>query len=172
MRRAVRRRPLRWLSVPFTPAMLSIAGYRMSRMMHLALGRRWGVLHSLLWPLRALGRPFGAGLEIHYRADVGPGLGVLHPTLGAVVSAHAVCGKNLVLAGGNCIGARPGTAEEGLIIGDGVTLGINASILGPARVGDKVYVGANSVLIGDAPAGATVTGVPARPLADTGRSPS
>lgn len=103
------------------------------------------------------------GLEVHYKADVGPGLRILHPNLGVVISGHAVVGRNLILTGGNCIGGRPGTAQGNLVVGDDVQLGANAVILGPAVIGDRVTVGAGAVVIGDAPAGATMVGVPARP---------
>lgn len=89
---------------------------------------------------------------------------MLHPNLGVVVSGHAVVGRNLILTGGNCIGGRPGTTQGNLIVGDDVELGANAVILGPGVIGDRVKVGAGAVLIGDAPSGATMVGVPARPV--------
>lgn len=162
--RMVNGRRWRWLSVTLRAGTWSIVGYRSSRLCYLAMGRWWQVLHTLLAPVQALLRPFGAGLEIHYKADVGPGLLVLHPTLGIVISGHATVGRNLTLIGGNCIGGRPGLAETGMTVGDGVTLGANAVVLGPGRVGDLVTVGAGSVVIGDAPDGATMVGAPARPL--------
>ena len=113
----------RWLSVPWQAGALSIIGYRLSRAAWLGLGRPYQVIHTLLAPVQLLLRPFGAGLEIHSQADIGPGLQVLHPNLGVVVSGHAVIGRALVLTGGNCIGSRPGTAGGDLTIGDGVTLG-------------------------------------------------
>lgn len=158
----VNRRWWRWLSVPWQPGVLSIVGYRVSRWLWLTLGRRWQVLHTLLAPVRLALRPFAAGLELHYESDLGPGLRILHPSLGVVVSARTVAGCNLVLTGGNCIGTRPGMPAGGLRIGDDVTLGANAVILGPASIGDRVVVGAGSVLLGDAPDGATMVGAPAR----------
>lgn len=115
------------------------------------MGKPWQVIRTPLGPVRLLLRPFGAGLEIHYMADIGPGLLILHPSLGVVISGHAVIGRDLVLTGGNRIGARPGTPEVGLTIGDGVNLGASAIILGPGVIGDRASVGAGSVLIGDAP---------------------
>lgn len=162
MSRTVNGRWWRWFSVPWSAGTLSIAGYRLSRAAWLTLGDSWQVVHTLLAPLRLLTRPFGAGLEIHYKAAIGPGLMVLHPDLGVVVSGHATIGEALTLTGGNCIGGRPGIADGGLTIGDEVNLGANAVILGPGMVGDRVTVGAGSVLIGDAPCGATMVGSPAR----------
>lgn len=160
----------RWMSVPFNAGFLSITGYRLSRSGYLAWGKRWQLIHTLLAPLKVVVRPFGAGLEIHYKADIGPGLKILHPTLGVIISGHATIGRNLVLTGGNCIGGRPGMVEAGgLTVGDGVNLGANAVILGPGVVGDGVTLGAGAVLIGDAPAGATMVGVPAREVAAASR---
>ena len=53
-------------------------------------------------------------------------------------------------------------APGGLTIGDGVNLGANAVILGPASIGDRVVVGAGSVVLSDAPDDATMVGAPAR----------
>lgn len=167
LQRSVNGRWWRWLSVPLAPGALSVAGYRLSRALHLALGRPYAVLHTLLAPLRLLTRPLGAGLEIHYKADIGPGFLVLHPNLGVVISANAVVGRHLVLTGGNCIGDRPGRRPGDLVLGDGVVLGANAVVLGPVRVGDGVVVGAGAVLLDDAPSGVTVVGQPARPTSTT-----
>jgi len=160
--RMVNGRAYRWLSISFGAGTWSIVGYRLSRLFYLAFGRGWQVAHTLLAPMHALVRPFGAGLEIHYKADVGPGLLLLHPSLGVVISPHARIGRNCTLTGGNCIGGRSGLAEHGMTLGDHVSLGVNAVVLGPGQVGDRVTVGAGSVLIGDAPAGATMVGAPAR----------
>lgn len=165
--RMVNRRWWRFASVAFSGVTWSIIGYRLSRSMYLKFGRKWQIAHTVLAPVGALLRPFGAGLEIHYEADVGPGLIVLHPSLGVVISGHSTIGRNLTLTGGNCIGGRPGLAEVGMTVGDSVTLGANAVVLGPGTVGSRVTVGAGSVLIGDAPDGAVMVGTPARPAGPT-----
>ena len=46
-------------------------------------------------------------------------------------------------------------------LGDRVTIGAGARILGPVDVGDDVQIGANSVVVKDVPSGAVATGVPA-----------
>ena len=150
--------------MPLSAGALSIIGYRLSRTAYLLLGNWWQVIHTLLAPLRLLVRPFGAGLEIHYQATIGPGLKILHPSLGVVISGDAVIGRDLVLTGGNCIGGQSSSRLDIPRLGNGVTLGANAVVLGPGLVGDGVIVGAGSIVIGDAPAGSTVVGSPARPL--------
>lgn len=53
----------------------------------------------------------------------------------------------------------------GVEIGEGVLVGSHASILPGVRVGDGAVVGAGSVVTRDVPAGVTVFGAPARPVA-------
>lgn len=164
----------RWwrrMTVPFHPGFLGIGLYRLERAAYLRLGERWRVVHALLSPVWLLIRPFAGSLEIHYLAEVGPGLRILHPSLGVVISGRSTLGRDVILTGGNCIGGRPGTEHGAIVVGDGVTLGANAVVLGPVIVGDRVQVAAGAVVVRDVPAGATVVGVPARPVgAEAGRS--
>ncbi len=51
---------------------------------------------------------------------------------------------------------------RGPIIGDRVTIGTGAKILGPITIGDGARIGANAVVIDDVPADATAVGAPAR----------
>jgi acetyltransferase-like isoleucine patch superfamily enzyme len=59
---------------------------------------------------------------------------------------------------------REGYPTEGrdIIIGKGVWIGSNATILGPCRIGDHAVIGAMALVNSDIPAGALAVGIPAR----------
>jgi serine O-acetyltransferase len=54
-------------------------------------------------------------------------------------------------------------------LGDNVTIGSGAKLLGPIAVGDGAKVGANTVVVEDVPPGATVVGNPGHPVRVEGR---
>ncbi len=139
----------RWGGVWFTDAFWAVASYRLSRTAYLALGPGWSAARVALGPVLYGLRPWSGRCEISYKADIGRGLRVLHPTLGVVVSAKTVAGTNLILTGGNCIGARKALDPGAIRIGDDVVLGANATILGPIFVADRTKVGAGAVLVRD-----------------------
>lgn len=147
-----------WLS----RASVGIFLYRMERMMFLLLGRAYTIIRipfvPLLFPLYAY-----SNCEISYHAEIGPGLSILHPSMGVVVSRFAKIGKNLTLTGGNVIGAKPSIRQGGvLMIGDDMNLGANAVVLGPVVLGDRVTVGASAMVNKDFPSDAILVGVPAK----------
>jgi serine acetyltransferase len=159
--RMVNRKWWRWLSCWFSAGFWVLASYRLSRAAYLLLGEGYAAVRIVLGPLLFLVRPWLGPHEIHYRADIGPGLIVLHPALGVVVSQATVAGRNLVLTGGNCIGARGPVRHGDIVLGDDVALGANAVVLGPIRLGNNVRVGAGAVVVRDAADNAILIGVPA-----------
>ena len=48
------------------------------------------------------------------------------------------------------------------VIGDRVSIGAGAKLLGRIRIGDDAEIGANAVVLDDVPAGALAVGIPAR----------
>lgn len=102
------------------------------------------------------------GLELPPTVSIGPGLYLPH-TVGSVINAERI-GANVTLQGGITIGLR---TELGFpVIEDGVTVAAGARVLGPIVVGEGAVIGANAVVVKDVPAGATMVGIPARPLGD------
>src|SRR6185312_16187981 len=54
-------------------------------------------------------------------------------------------------------------------LGDNVTVGSGAKLLGPIVVGDNAKIGANTVVVEDVPPGATVVGNPGHPVRVEGK---
>ncbi len=99
------------------------------------------------------------GLDIMPSTPIGPGLYIAHP-VGTIIGAQRI-GANLNVTARVTIGQR-NDGEPAPIIGDDVSIGSGAQILGSITVGDGATVGANAVVLGDVPAGAMVMAVPAR----------
>jgi serine O-acetyltransferase len=150
-----------WLWHGSAPA---ITTYRLNRCFFLFLGENYRILRIVLWPLLLPLRLLGPVLDINYRADIGPGLKVLHPSMGVLISANAVCGCNLELTGGNWITSRRRTRPGDIRVGDEVKVRANAVVLGPVSIGDRCVLGAGSVVLDDCLPGLMVVGVPARPI--------
>jgi serine O-acetyltransferase/putative colanic acid biosynthesis acetyltransferase WcaB len=102
------------------------------------------------------------GVELPPTVEAGPGLAVFHGT-GLVVHGRARLGRDVTLRHGVTIGAM-GDGPDGVParIGDRVSIGAGALVLGDIDVGDDARVGAGAVVVHDVPAGATVVGNPAR----------
>jgi serine O-acetyltransferase len=99
-----------------------------------------------------------ATLSISARGAVGPGLFIQHG-FGTIVAAEAI-GSNCIIRQQVTIGyTRP---EECPTLGNHVSVGAGAKILGRIRIGDYVVVGANAVVVKNVPDSCVVAGVPAR----------
>jgi serine O-acetyltransferase len=131
-------------------------------------GRLHVVFKFLLSPVLFLVRPWTGAADIHYRAEIGKGLKILHPALGVVVSGMTITGRNLVLTGGNCIGGRRALRRGDVTLGDNVELGANAVILGPVRLGNNGRVGAGAVVTRDCGDDQVLVGIPALSRARVG----
>jgi serine O-acetyltransferase len=82
-----------------------------------------------------------------------------------VIGSVVVIRRGVVIGPWVTIGVRAGN-WDGPKIGADVTIGAGAKLIGPVRVGDGARVGPNAVVVADVPAHATVTGIPARVLAN------
>ena len=160
-------RPHRWLVLFFEPSAGVLLSYRLDRCGYLLCRQSWTALRLLIWPLLLLFRLLGCRHEICFKAQIGCGLQVWHPTLGIVVNGDAIIGENCSLYGGNSIGVRRCIRRGELILGNNVVLGINACVLGPVQIGDRVTMGAGAVVVSDLPPDVVAVGVPAKTRQNT-----
>lgn len=105
------------------------------------------------------------GVDLSYRARIGPGLVLRHP-VGIVVGRDVVLGSRVRLFQNVTLGNRlSGSADrpDGMpVVGDDVHIFAGAVVLGPIRVGAGSVVGANAVLTTSCPARSRVLAAPAR----------
>jgi len=100
------------------------------------------------------------GIEIHPGAEIGRRLFIDHG-MAVVIGETTIIGDDVTLYQGVTLG---GTGKEKgkrhPTIGNGVTVGTGAKILGNVTVGDNCRVGAGSVVLRSVPANSTIVGVP------------
>ena len=144
---------------------------------HRAAHRMWQT-PSLRLPARLLSQLARAvtGIEIHPGARLGKRLFIDHG-MGVVIGETAVVGDDVLLYHGVTLGGRSlNRGKRHPTLGDRVTVGAGAKVLGPVWVGDDAQIGANAVVVKDVPAGGVAVGIPARirvpnaPIADRPRN--
>ena len=145
-----------WLGIAsprFVPVLLCRSAYGLYRMGLGPLAKAVSLLNF-----------FCFGIEIAVRCPIGPGLFLPH-TQGTVIGAWAV-GRNATIFQGVTLGAREidftYTEQSRPTLGDDVTVGAGAKILGGLQLEDGVRVGANSVVLQSIPSKTLAVGVPAR----------
>ena len=141
----------------FSPRFIPVLLVRLSRYCYLS------------GPLRILSPMFTwlnvilFGIEFTARCEVGPGLMLPH-TSGTVVGALKI-GANATIFQGVTFGAKfadlcfdPGARP---VVGNDVTVGAGAKVLGGITIGDGAVIAANSLVIDDVAPGVLMIGVPA-----------
>lgn len=112
---------------------------------------------------------FMTGVEIHPAAQIGKRFFIDH-AMGVVIGETTVIGDDCVLYQGVTLG---GTGNESgkrhPTLGNNVTVGTGAKVLGNIHVGNNVRIGGNSVVVKDVPDNCTVVGVPGRIVRRNGR---
>ncbi|HET7509372.1 MAG TPA: serine O-acetyltransferase, partial [Solirubrobacterales bacterium] len=104
------------------------------------------------------------GIEIHPAAAIGREFFIDHGS-GVVIGETAVIGNFVTLYQGVTLGGTGfQRGKRHPTLGDNVTVGSGAKLLGPIAVGDGAKIGANTVVIEDVPPGATVVGNPGHPV--------
>ncbi len=100
------------------------------------------------------------GVEIHPAAVLGAGLFIDHAT-GVVIGETAEVGEDVTIFHGVTLGGTGrDTGKRHPTVGDRVTIGAGAKVLGPIKVGDDSRIGANAVVVKDVPGSVVVIGVP------------
>ena len=108
---------------------------------------------------------FLTGIEIHPGARIGRRLFIDHG-MGVVIGETAEVGDDVMLYHGVTLG---GKTRHGVVrgekrhptLGDGVTIGAGAKVLGPITIGAWSTIGANAVVTRDAPPKSLLLGIPA-----------
>ncbi|HEX8689161.1 MAG TPA: serine O-acetyltransferase [Solirubrobacterales bacterium] len=109
------------------------------------------------------------GVEIHPAAKIGPELFIDHGS-GVVIGETAEIGKSVTLYQGVTLGGTGfQRGKRHPTLGDNVTVGSGAKLLGPISVGDGAKIGANTVVVEDVPPSSTVVGNPGHPVKVEGR---
>jgi serine O-acetyltransferase len=104
-------------------------------------------------------------VDIHPAATLGPGLFIDH-AVGVVIGETAVVGTDVTIYQGVTLGGT--SLEAGKrhpTVGDRVTIGAGAKVLGPVTVGSGSRIGANAVVVRDVPSDSVVVGVPGQVIA-------
>ena len=133
------------------------------------LHARWShVVEHWLWNhgLKSLARissqftRFMTGVEIHPGAQIGRRFFIDH-AMGVIIGETTIIGDDCTLYQGVTLG---GTGKQGgkrhPTLGNGVVVGVGASVLGNITLGDNVKVGGGAVVVRDVPADCTVVGIP------------
>lgn len=107
------------------------------------------------------------GVEIHPGAVLGRRVFIDHGAA-VVIGETAVVGDDVTLYHQVTLGAvgwwsdirRPAGQRRHPLVGDGVVLGANATVLGPVTVGDRALIGAMATVTRDIPPGGRVYAPP------------
>src|SRR3954449_3006470 len=101
------------------------------------------------------------GIEIHPGATIGRRFFIDHG-MGVVIGETAEIGDDVMVYHGVTLGGRTlKQVKRHPTIGNRVTIGAGAKVLGPLHIGDDSAIGANSVVTRDVPAESIATGIPA-----------
>lgn len=105
-----------------------------------------------------------AELSIGDRVIVAPGVLVPHGQV--VIDGLVEIHEGVRIRPFVTIGLREGELKGPRILRD-VKIGTGAKVIGPVWVGEGAVIGANAVVVDNVAAGATVVGIPARPIGDS-----
>ncbi|MFM2301838.1 MAG: hypothetical protein RLZZ84_1574 [Pseudomonadota bacterium] len=109
---------------------------------------------------------FMTSIDIHPGATIGKNFFIDHGFV--VIGETAEIGDNVTMYQGSTLGGTNPTSGVGgkrhPTLGDGVIVSLGAAVLGPLMIGAGARIGANAVVTKDVAEGATVVGIPAKPV--------
>lgn len=144
------------------PGVQALLAHRLSHLLYL---RSVPVLPRLI---AHLSRTF-TGIEIHPAAVLGKRLFIDHGS-GVVIGETAVVGDDVTIYQGVTLGGTGfQIGKRHPTVGDNVTIGSGAKLLGPITVGSSAKIGAGTIVITDVPDGTTVVGNPGHPVRVEGK---
>jgi serine O-acetyltransferase len=109
---------------------------------------------------------FLTAIDIHPGAKIGKRMFIDHG-LGVVIGETAEIGDDVTIYQGVTLGGVDPVNSSGKrhpTIGNHVIIGAGAKIIGGFLVGDRARIGSNAVVTKAVPAGATMVGIPAKPV--------
>jgi serine O-acetyltransferase len=135
------------------PGVHAIWGHRASNWL-------WRRGHPLSARLCAALTLWLTGVDIHPAAVLGPGLFIDHAT-GVVIGETAKVGADVTIYHGVTLGGTSlDRGKRHPTVGDRVTIGAGAKVLGPITIGHDSRIGANAVVVKPVPPDSVVVGVP------------
>jgi serine O-acetyltransferase len=148
--------------IAFLDAVLFDSGFQAllaHRIAHALIGWRVPVLPAACrrWAIAA------CAVDILPRADIGGGCIIAHG-IGLVIGGRTVIGEDCTLLHGVTLGEVRFDELVCPRVGDRVTIGAGAIVLGGITIGDDAVIGAGAVVLTDIPPGTAAAGVPARVL--------
>ena len=138
------------------PTVLALAGYRIGNRFYRK--ERFKSARAVCMLTRVL----TGGIEIHPGAQIGRRFFIDHGC-GVVIGETVIIGDDVSLFHQVTLGSYGWWQDRGRAdgrrhpkLGNGVTVGANASLLGPITVGDNALIGSQSLVLQDVPADAHV----------------
>lgn len=144
----------------FNPRFFPVLLFRLARYFHVS---KW---LKFISPIFSWLNVILFGIEITPRCDIGAGLMIPH-SVGTVIGASSI-GNNATIFQGVTLGAS--SLDLGFDItlrpqvGNNVTIGAGAKVLGGVMIGDNVKIGANAVVLTSFDANTVAVGIPAKAL--------
>lgn len=124
-------------------------------------GSKLSILHYL-WYAR-LRNTLAYKLSIEIPTEkIGKGLILFHSGA-TVINENAIIGNFCKLHGNNCIGNDGTPGGKCPIVGDNVSIGVGAKLIGDIKIANNIIIGAGAIVVDSfTEEGVTIAGVPAR----------